>query len=337
MEERGSLFRKFGVATIAALYFLILVGGIVRASGSGMGCPDWPKCFGQWIPPTSEAELPENYQDIYRVQGEPIEPFVAFKTWTEYINRLIGVVIGLLVTATAFLSLRMRKYDIWIPVLSIGAWLLTIFQGWLGAKVVSSNLAGYMITLHMYLAFLITAMVIIAIYKSFKHRLPITSAIEKKQFNIAWVVATLLFLVQVAFGTELREVINKIATNLDYTMRDTWVASSGTIFLIHRSFSWLILASFGWLLYLGFKQTGFLKELSIYLAGTTALQILSGIVLAYFNFPALLQPVHLLFSALMFGILIVLLLGINHRSSDNSMVERINPVISEKDKMVIPS
>ena len=131
--QKGKIFRRFSVITIISIYLLILVGGIVRSTGSGMGCPDWPKCFGNYVPPTDVSQLPDNYQDIYsqkrakknqklanylekmgftdiahkiRNDKSILEEgeFNVVRTWIEYLNRLLGVLIGLFVFGTLIFS-----------------------------------------------------------------------------------------------------------------------------------------------------------------------------------------------------------------------------------------
>jgi len=126
-------FRRLGTLTIFAVYFVILVGGIVRASGAGMGCPDWPTCFGQWVPPTHESQLPANYHEIYAARGYESTAFNPVKTWTEYTNRLVGVTIGFLIFLTAWTSRVYLKADKAIFYLALSVF----FTGWV------SRLAGF--------------------------------------------------------------------------------------------------------------------------------------------------------------------------------------------------
>jgi cytochrome c oxidase assembly protein subunit 15 len=156
-------WRRLAVITICAVYFLILVGASVRASGAGMGCPDWPTCFGRLIPPTSEAQLPANYQEIYADRGYAETRFNPVKTWTEFLNRLLGVTIGLLILATAWKSIGLRQYDRKLMIASVAALLMVIYQGWLGSRVVASNLQPGMITVHMLMALAIVATLLYAL------------------------------------------------------------------------------------------------------------------------------------------------------------------------------
>src|SRR3989338_8742997 len=75
-------------SAIILVYFVILAGGIVRISGAGLGCPDWPRCFGRWIPPTDISQIPPHINT-----GD----FNFRLAWTEYINRLAGVISGFVI------------------------------------------------------------------------------------------------------------------------------------------------------------------------------------------------------------------------------------------------
>lgn len=294
------LFRRLGLASVVCVYLVILAGGIVRTTGSGMGCPDWPKCFGQLVPPTQESQLPANYREVYATEAHGVEPFNAAKTWTEYINRLLGALSGLLVLGLFLSSVLPRVTSIGRAVLAGFIVLLVGFQAWLGKLVVDSNLEQSTVTVHMLVAFLIVGLLL---YTSFHHRLPrlAVPALGQRMWFLSW-AALALVLVQVAMGTQVREGIDMAASRLGEAARPSWLASVGAIFPIHRSFSLVVLALEVFIISQLLKVPhASARRLAWALAGGTGLSIVLGIVLTYAGLPAWAQPLHLLIASLLVG------------------------------------
>ena len=345
---KGRLFRRFSAVTIIAVYLLIAIGGIVRSTGSGMGCPDWPKCFGSWVPPTDVAQLPSNYKDIYaqqraeknikfvsylrslgfdelagEIENDPSilieEDFNAAKTWTEYVNRLIGALIGILIFATFVTSISYWKSDKTVTVLSFLAFVLVGFQGWIGSIVVSTNLLQWMITLHMLLALVIVCLLIYVYYRS-RARIESKVDIPKKAFWLG-VACLILTTMQVVLGTQVREAIDVIAQST--IERANWIEEIGATFLIHRSYSLLLMGLHLYLFYVLFKSSAYqeFKTLMALLIGVVAFEIFTGAIMGYFAIPAFVQPIHLLFGSLIIGIQYYLVLVIN-RKRNGAIVEK---------------
>ncbi|HTF80482.1 MAG TPA: COX15/CtaA family protein, partial [Cytophagales bacterium] len=200
------IFRIFGILTIISLYFLILVGGIVRATGSGMGCPDWPKCFGHYIPPSdiSEVSFKQNHSYSKKVfiihegklyysksafvssntfnsmnwqqfEEHSYAVFNATHTWIEAFNRYIGVFVGLFVLGLFIYSWLLYKkhgrmdaqYNyLLIMRYSLVALVFVIIQGIIGKYLVSTHLKLKMLTLHMLFSYTVLFAVIYVLYNT---------------------------------------------------------------------------------------------------------------------------------------------------------------------------
>ena len=148
-------------------------------TGSGMGCPDWPKCFGSWIPPTDVSDLPENYKEIYSERGYDKLDFDPFNTWIEYINRLLGVISGFFCFGLFVAALFVRHQK--LIFLSIFLLLLMAFQAWIGALVVYSVLSPFKITIHMLIALLILSLLF------FLYHITSSRVNPQHNFNNVWI------------------------------------------------------------------------------------------------------------------------------------------------------
>jgi heme a synthase len=298
-------FRKFGIATIISIFFLIFVGGLVRSTGSGLGCPDWPKCFGSWVPPTSVEELPTDYKTKFALQGKEIADFDTFKTWTEYVNRLIGVLIGFFVFLTvvfAFPYLKTKPTVFW---LSFIAFILVGFQGWIGSKVVSSELASWMITIHMVIALVIVALLIYTITLS--QDFYITQLKNDRSLKYLILIALAISLVQIISGTQVREKVDHVASILGENYRSQWPKffKEESIFLLHRSWSILSLTlSVGIFIKCRqlFERNALVYKCALSIILLLCVQAFTGAVLVNWGFPKQITALHLTIGSITAGL-----------------------------------
>lgn len=338
-------FIRISFITICSLFLLILAGGIVRSTGSGMGCPDWPKCFDQWVPPTEVSQLPENYREQYLekrlhknerfanlldklgysetatalrndLSVRKTEEFNVANTYTEYVNRLLGVITGFLMILMVIFSIPLMKKHLRVFLLSVFVLLLTGFQGWFGSIVVVTNLLPWTITVHMVLAIVILALVIY-IYSVVKYEnldyVRVNVAKLRVASTLTW-ISILLSMLQIVWGTELRESIDYYAQFWNGTNRGSWVELSGFIYKLHRSFSIiLVLLSLytTWYMRIHFGAIKRLRRFSSAAILLLLLQVVVGIILANFALPYGLQPVHLVLSTLLIGALTMQIIMIN--------------------------
>ncbi|MBL1263416.1 COX15/CtaA family protein [Candidatus Methylomicrobium oryzae] len=319
MNDQAILnFRRLGLLTILAVYLVILAGGIVRASGAGMGCPDWPTCFGQWVPPTDESQLPANYHEIYAQRGYENTQFNPVKTWTEYSNRLVGATTGILVLLTAWASRIFLRRDKTIFYLSLTNLFLIGFQGWLGSSVVASNLKPYMITLHMLMALLIVALVIYTIARSQRETFAnIDSSALPPRFKTVLAAAMGMTLLQVAMGTQVRETVDFLSHSANSIDRQFWREGFPIIFYVHRSFSSIILLTNLWLFWKlrrTLSRQSLLVRTGYVLLGLIVTAILAGVSLDRLGMPPVAQPIHLLMANLIFGVQFFLFIALRYSS-----------------------
>ena len=321
-------FPTIAKTALVLVYLVIVAGALVRMTGSGMGCPDWPKCFGYYIPPTDLKELTwapnrafekgqviikhetllvakdnfttKNSFDASHWQKYTKHDYAIFNplhTWIEYINRLFGALAGIACFVMAIASFKFWKENKKISLLSWLVVFLMGFQGWLGAKVVYSVLNPIKITIHMIMALVIVA-VILYIIQLARPKLAVVK--YNTNFKNILLFSLLLTLIQIAIGTQVRQFVDEQVKN-GLTASILWLQDPSITFYVHRSFSILVLLVNLYLYVINTKLgLGFSKQKWVlFLIG---IEIITGIAMAYFDFPVGSQAIHLVIVSILFGI-----------------------------------
>lgn len=324
-------FQKFNLATVILLFVLILAGGVVRSTGSGMGCPDWPKCFGMYVPPTNSSQLPKDYKqkflagnlaknqrfartlDVFgysdlarRIREDKSilipEEFNAAKTWTEYVNRVIGEITGIFCLLTVIFSFSYRKENKLIPVLSVFNLFLIGFQAWLGSIVVSTNLVPWIVTVHMLLALAILAIAIITYHLARVYGRPRFTV--NLITHIITLLAVIVSILQIAFGTEVREKLDAVAEHFQGGYRNDWISNAGAILERHRDVA-VVVMIINIVLYVLIRRTfsrhSIQQQIMSFVFLMIMLQIVTGIILSYWALPPAAQATHLVLATLVFS------------------------------------
>lgn len=330
--------RRFGILTISSVFLLLIAGGFVRSTGSGMGCPDWPKCYGMYAPPTCPCELPSDYQEIYvakrikktekfaklltslgfKEQAQTIlndpdlhqpEVFNVRKAWTEYINRIIGVLSGLF-SLIFFLSLMkirrsITKFRFWSGVIGF---IMMLFNAWLGSIVVATNLFPILISIHYLAAYAVVVFFMLSIV----HAKVVQDSLPILKYKWYFILMITVSLVQLMYGTQLREVSDSaLKGGKLYVTDGVNMDALGNVFKIH----WVIAISLIVLstIPLFTLRNKVLKKWYVLMAsitGVLVVQYISGVLNLRYSFPLIAQVSHIFFAGVIFGITLYICIAI---------------------------
>jgi protoheme IX farnesyltransferase len=192
-------FQRLATASVVMTLLLVTIGVIVRATGSGMGCPDWPLCHGQIIPPLNDPQA-----------------------WIEWVHRTVAAIIGFLVLGLAFVAFRERRERPGLLWASLVVVALVGFQAWLGRETVRLNNSGESVTAHLAAAMALVGLLVFILVRSlYPARIPGRGASQR--FTLLAAFGTLAVFALLLFGSHVT------ATSQWYVFPD-WPLMNGSLF-----------------------------------------------------------------------------------------------------------
>jgi len=312
-------FQKLAIAALSSVLVLMFVGATVRVSGSGMGCPDWPKCWGKLIPPTSAEQvdfdsLPiEIFQRKAKWMGKDPEEVTPDKlreifnprhVWTEFINRLTSLPVGMFALATLIASCWRIRRQPWV----FGCALLSVIvigvNAWMGRNIIHSGLQPGVITTHLALAMGLLGLLVYCAWAGTDRpwRVSMQDPRKHRATRISVGLLLVVIVVEGIGGAQVRELTDELSKLYNNAPRETWIGEleESLWYVTHRSFSWVVLASALVAYILSWKhRAGGVGLVEHTVFGIVVIQMLLGVIMAQLGIFAWVQVLHVGLAALL--------------------------------------
>lgn len=285
-------YRGLTLATVLATFGLVVLGGVVRVTGSGLGCPDWPLCQGGILPPLN------------------LEAII------EYTHRLVAsALLGPLVLATCAVTWVSYRREAWLVVPATLALVLTLAQALLGGVTVLNELRGEIVAAHLALGEALLGCLTLLLVVAYRGPLTMNSV----KASAAGATHFPLLLLVSGFGVYLVLISGSYVTVSGATgaclgwplCQDQGLPNNGLqmIHMAHRVVAAIIGILLGYTLYSGFRGAGRLaniRRLSVVVAALFLAQVLAGAATVLLKFPVELRALHLALATLVWGSMVAL-------------------------------
>ena len=339
LSSDANKYRKLVWMMVFLTFDLIVFGAFTRLTDSGLGCPDWPGCYGAANPFIAHEQIAAAEALM------PTGPVTKVKAWIEMIHRYLAMGIGVLIMALMFQSIRQwRKThrDVFAPAMPVALFVFVCIQGAFGAWTVTLKLQPVIVTIHLLLGMLLLAMLVWLGERENDLLVPLAPAAAVQGRDPATLrglralalLAGVVIVVQIALGgwvstnyatmacDEFPFCDGKLVPEMDFEhgftlWRKLGMTAAGdylhfsalvAIHWVHRNFALLVTLVLGWAAWRAASQPA-LRRIARWIALALTVQLFTGVATVFFDFPLAIAVLHNAGAA----VLVVLVTMLNYR------------------------
>ncbi|WP_229458761.1 COX15/CtaA family protein [Massilia glaciei] len=314
VSRDANKYRKLVWLTVFLTFDLILFGAFTRLTDSGLGCPDWPGCYGAANPFLAHA-------DIKAAEAlMPTGPVTVVKAWIEMLHRYFAMGIGCLciaIMATAWIQWRKTRRAAFAPALPSALLLLVMVVGAFGAWTVTLKLQPVIVTIHLLLGMSLLSLLVWMGSRQDQLLKPAPDAVVVFGLRALALASAALLALQIALGgwvsTNYATLAcldfplcgGKVVPEMDFAhgftlWRELGMTAGGeylpfsaltAIHWVHRNFAFVVIGVLGWTAWRA-RATPALRPVARYIGLVLAAQFASGVATVYLNFPLAIAVLH---------------------------------------------